>query len=274
MKNVRQNIRRLQTKLKNTVPKRDSQPEMQSIRNRISRRRNKVETFTHHMFQTSVHPELVSDCTGTPSTAEKHKMHEWVLTLKYILGGYMISTGAGDISKLISIMGISGDRSFDRQFYRSGKFVHQKMLRRCRKIVYNSLLDEISLTIKDKHENVLEKQELDNILTMVSNDKLNDLPESIQTTPISVSYDMGWNKRGVGRVYDSLSGHAFHIDDKHSLSLTLRIICIIDMLYNRYMNLTTLSKRTDVKSQKSRYHKYFLFKNVFVYCRNPTPCCE
>ena len=54
---------------------------------------------------------------------------------------------------------------------------------------------------------MLEKQELENILTMVSNDKLNDLPESIQTTPISVSYDMGWNKRGVGRVNDSLSGH-------------------------------------------------------------------
>ena len=121
------------------------------------------------MFQTSVHPELVSECTGTPSTAEKHKMHEWALNLKCILGGYMIGAGAGagagDTSKLISMMCISGGRSFDRQFYRSGKFVHQKRLRRCRKIVYDWLLDEISLTIKDKYENVLEKQALENMIS-------------------------------------------------------------------------------------------------------------
>ena len=100
------------------------------------------------MFQNAIDPDLVAADTGTPFTAEKHKMYEWSLNLKCILGGYMIGTGARDISKLIFMMGINGSRSFDRQFYRSGKFVHQKILGRCRKIVHASLLDEISLTIK------------------------------------------------------------------------------------------------------------------------------
>ena len=29
---------------------------------------------------------------------------------------------------------------------------------------------------------------------------------------LTVSYDMGWNKRSSGHRYDSLSGHAFIID--------------------------------------------------------------
>ena len=100
------------------------------------------------MFQYAFEPNLVVADTGTPFSSEKHKMYEWSLNLKYILGGYMIRNGAGDISKLISMMGIHGGRSFNRQFYRSGKFVYQKILARCRKIVHASLLDEISLTIK------------------------------------------------------------------------------------------------------------------------------
>ena len=33
--------------------------------------------------------------------------------------------------------------------------------------------------------------------------------DNIKLLPIIASYDMGWNKRSTGRVYDSLSGHAW-----------------------------------------------------------------
>ena len=75
----------------------------------------------------TIEPNLVATDNGSVDSSEKHKMHEWSLNLRRILGEYMIGMGAGDISKLISMMSIHGDRSFDRQFYRSGKFVHQKI---------------------------------------------------------------------------------------------------------------------------------------------------
>ena len=38
-----------------------------------------------------------------------------------------------------------------------------------------------------------------------------NLPNALPKIPISVSYDMGWSKRRCGKVYNSLSGHAFVI---------------------------------------------------------------
>ena len=37
------------------------------------------------------------------------------------------------------------------------------------------------------------------------------LPPRFLPLPIIASYDMGWNKRSTGRVYDSPSGHAFMV---------------------------------------------------------------
>ena len=75
-------------------------------------------------------------------------------------------------------------------------------------------MEEISSSIEQKYETLWEKDELDKIKTMVSQDKINYLPTTVKSIPISVSYDMGWNKRGGGRVYDSLSGHGFLIGCK------------------------------------------------------------
>jgi hypothetical protein len=214
LKSVKQNIRRLQSKLHDTICNRETEREMQSIRNRISRRRKKVQTYNRRIDQATIGSDLVSTCTVSPSSDVKHKMHDYSLNLKCILGGYMIGTGAGDIATLISMMGICGGSSFDRQFYRSGKYVHERILLRCRKIVRSSLLEEVSSTIEQKYESVWEEDEIHKMKTMVSQDKINDLPTTINSIPISVSYDMGWNKRGGGRVYDSLSGHGFLVGCK------------------------------------------------------------
>ena len=38
------------------------------------------------------------------------------------------------------------------------------------------------------------------------------MPSDIAKIGLTVSYDMGWNKRSTCKVYDSLSGHDFLID--------------------------------------------------------------
>ena len=55
--------------------------------------------------------------------------------------------------------------------------------------------DEVKETLG---ENVYEEQFLQNILT----------PAQV---PLTVMYDMGWNKQSSGNKYDSISGHAFLI---------------------------------------------------------------
>ena len=39
----------------------------------------------------------------------------------------------------------------------------------------------------------------------------NKVEKRIRTISISVSYDMGWQKRSTGRIYDSVSRHGFFI---------------------------------------------------------------
>ena len=41
--------------------------------------------------------------------------------------------------------------------------------------------------------------------------KEGDVPEELNTLGLTVSYDMGWQKRSTGGRYDSMSGHGFII---------------------------------------------------------------
>ena len=46
----------------------------------------------------------------------------------------------------------------------------------------------------------------------VRQERWNDIPLRDFAIPVEVSFDMGWQKRSSGRVYDSLSGHGFLLD--------------------------------------------------------------
>ena len=48
-------------------------------------------------------------------------------------------------------------------------------------------------------------------MLMISANDISKIDERLLAISISVSYDMGWQKRSTGRIYDSLSGHGFFI---------------------------------------------------------------
>ena len=57
----------------------------------------------------------------------------------------------------------------------------------------------------------LTSDELKQCENLIKHKKYNDLPSKLNVILISVSYDMGWQKRACGRVCDSLSGHGFFV---------------------------------------------------------------
>ena len=75
----------------------------------------------------------------------------------------MVGTGSSDVAKVITTMGIGGGASFERQFYRMGRFVHERILRRCRTIIADSLRQEIKLTYDEILSNKLDDNELENL---------------------------------------------------------------------------------------------------------------
>ena len=76
----------------------------------------------------------------------------------------MIGTGGSDVGKLMTMMGVTGGRSFKRSFYRSATFVQKKILKRCRVIINTVLREEINLTIEDLYEDSMDEEELSKII--------------------------------------------------------------------------------------------------------------
>ena len=136
---------------------------------------------------------------------------DFALNIRAMLSAFYVGTGGYDIGGTASFLGIPGGRSFERAFHRHSDVVHNVILRECETIMDEAMNGEIIATIKEKLKGSYTDFEIEKYANNFITGKLDDLPAEIKTVGIAVSYDMGWNKRSTGRVYDSLSGHAFMI---------------------------------------------------------------
>ena len=65
----------------------------------------------------------------------------------------------------------------------------------CKDAMKESFFEEVAATIKDKFGEKYSDEEIKKYTKTDTN-----IPNDLQTVGISVSYDMGWNKRSTGRV--------------------------------------------------------------------------
>ena len=56
-------------------------------------------------------------------------MVSYEVNLHAILSAYMIGTGGYDICRIMTMLGISGGPVFERKFYRSRNFIHEKIIK-------------------------------------------------------------------------------------------------------------------------------------------------
>ena len=86
--------------------------------------------------------------------------------------------------------------------------INEMVMEICEEIVQEGLVDEIKGQIKkqlgDKYTAEEVKQYTHNFFM-----ETGFIPEAILKIAITASYDMGWNQRSTGRIYDSLSVHGF-----------------------------------------------------------------
>uniref|UniRef100_A0A7S0C7E0 Mutator-like transposase domain-containing protein n=1 Tax=Proboscia inermis TaxID=420281 RepID=A0A7S0C7E0_9STRA len=95
------------------------------------------------------------------------------INIRAMMSAFYIGTGGFDIGNVTAFLGIPGGKSWERTYHRHSS----------------------SMT---KH------------IMKVAEDEMRGADE-IKTIGIAVSYDMGWQKRSTGRVYDSISGHGYII---------------------------------------------------------------
>ena len=131
--------------------------------------------------------------------------------MKYFPNNEMIGTGGFDIARVMTMMGVEGGSNFERQFYRSGGYVHEVIMRVCTGVVDLALREEMIPTIGETLEQKIESVEMENLKHKNISNDLRSIDNSIASITLDVAYEMGWQKQAGGRVYDSLSGHGFFI---------------------------------------------------------------
>ena len=73
--------------------------------------------------------------------------------LRSMLSAYHMGTGPLDIVKSLSMMGLGVDQSYERSFYRYMKTINLKIISTCENIIEESLIAEVSATIKEVSDN-------------------------------------------------------------------------------------------------------------------------
>ena len=204
---------------KNNQPKhnREERKKVEKTRNRITYTQRVVKKYEKSQNEGEVDPVYVENETNNKVKNKKRNQYEqrsmmaYQLNVRAMLSAFMNGTGGADITRTLTLMGLGG-KGFERSFYRHSRFMHEIIMRVTRRLIREGLLEEISASVR----NMIEEREIGTlegevILSKIKKNELNDIETMNLQLPIAVSYDMGWQKRAGGRVYDSLSGHGYFI---------------------------------------------------------------
>ena len=140
----------------------------------------------------------------------KGSIIDYEINLRAMMAAFYCGTGAADIAKAISFLGLPGGKSFERSFSNHSPKMCKLITSVVNGVVRSSLKAEIEETIREKlnDEKYTHEQIKKATKAFFDNDEQN-IPDIIKKVGLAVSYDMGWQKRSTGKLYDSLSGHGF-----------------------------------------------------------------
>jgi hypothetical protein len=91
-------------------------------------------------------------------------------------------------------------------------------------MIHEAFVEEVLLTYKKTNNGTKYDTMVNEIKSQIISKQYSNLPNTLPKIKISVSYDMGWSKRGCGKVYNSLSGHAFIIGCRSGKALRCGVL--------------------------------------------------
>ena len=68
------------------------------------------------------------------------------LNIRAMLSAFINGTGAADITRTLTLMGLGG-KGFERSFYRHSRYMHEIIMRVTRRLIREGLLEEISASV-------------------------------------------------------------------------------------------------------------------------------
>jgi len=141
-----------------------------------------------------------------------------------MLTAFYLGTAGFDVGKFAEFFDFPGGSSFERTFHRESPKVNALVLHWCELIMAEALAKKIEATIREKLCDEYDSKKINgNIQWFVSGEYDKMLPRLLMIG-LSVSYDMGWQKRATCRLYDSLPGHGFIIGCRKKIVIGMGVL--------------------------------------------------
>ena len=136
---------------------------------------------------------------------------DYAVNVRAVLDAFYIGTGKMDIGLANLCQGMADGKSWERIFTRHSSKVCKAILRVVNECLDTNLKEEIDITIAEKLEGKYSKSEIEN-LTQKYHSKIKTGINDVDNVQISLSFDMGWQKKATGHTYHIHSGHTYYID--------------------------------------------------------------
>ena len=169
-------------------------------------RRNKYKKMINLSKERRIEPLTIDNFLRND---RRDTVLNYELNVRAIMASFYCGTGGNDIAKAASFLGVPGGKSWERSFSRHSPQVSSIIGEVTTKLIDTALIDEIKATLVEKLKG--SDHDREKVITAFLNNDEQNIPGLVKKLELTVSYDMGWQKRSTGKVYDSISGHGFMI---------------------------------------------------------------
>jgi hypothetical protein len=147
---------------------------------------------------------------------------DYAVNVLYVLGFLAVGDGCTEAARILGLLGLPNDTTMESRSFtiienRVGPLVQEI----CDEVVLQNMIDEVKMMMEasdayDEHNFDLWKRSLEDKSLKLS---ANRMPK------VQASYDMAWQQKGSGHVYNSLSGHGVFIGMHSRKVIALVIKC-------------------------------------------------
>jgi hypothetical protein len=133
---------------------------------------------------------------------------DYAVNVLYILGFLAVGDGCTEAARLLGLLGLPNDTTMEgRSFTIIEERIGPLLRQACEEVVLANMIEEVKLSmeaseIQDEHDFTIWKDALDNKDLKLSHAKM---------PKVHASYDMAWQQKGSGHVYNSFSGHGVFV---------------------------------------------------------------
>ena len=194
--------------LKRSLSQCSDYKERRAVKKAIDRKINERKKKKQKRDKRYITSPMVSS-NSTPKHKQR-KVMDFAVNVRAVISSFYVGTGGLDIGLINSAQGIEGGENWEKTFTRHSPHVCKAILKVVHETIADALKEEIILTIAEKLDGKYSPSEIERLTQRYHEGEKTGV-EDVDNVRISISFDMGWQKKGTGHTYDSNSGHAYYI---------------------------------------------------------------